>query len=381
MILGLLPELAGGLGELARTGQHTRFVDGYLGPYARAFDEVRYFSYLRESLDEYTDDADLRARVHVFPGGGWHPWLYGFAMPLRYGRALAGCGVLRVFHVTGVLPALIARRRSGVPFVTTYGFWYERLARTRGRAWLRRGISALGLAAADAVIVTTPALAAHVATHVRDARKVHLIPNGVDTAKFLPAAGARPAATRARRRRLLFVGRLAPEKSLETLVAAARKLSGRFELELVFAGDGPLRARLAAAAADAGVPLALSGVVDHRALPPLYASADAFVLPSLTEGHPKALIEALSAGVPCVASDLPATRSVLADGAAGLLVEPGDADALAAALERVLGDDAFAHELGERGRARAVEQYDLGGLVAREIDLLVDVARRRPGAR
>lgn len=51
MVLGLLPEIRGSLGELARTGQHSRFVDGYLTPYARVFDEGCYFSYLAESVD------------------------------------------------------------------------------------------------------------------------------------------------------------------------------------------------------------------------------------------------------------------------------------------------------------------------------------------
>jgi hypothetical protein len=54
MVLGLLPAIRGGLGDLARTGQHARLLRGYLAPYARAFDEVRYFSYLDETLARYT---------------------------------------------------------------------------------------------------------------------------------------------------------------------------------------------------------------------------------------------------------------------------------------------------------------------------------------
>jgi len=128
MVLGLLPAIRGGLGELAKTGQHTRLIDGYLTPYARAFEAVRYFSYLPESLDAYSTDPELATRVRVYRGGGWHPWAYAFAMPFRYRIAFRGCAILRVFQVTGVIPALIAKRRFGVPFVTTYGFWYARLA-------------------------------------------------------------------------------------------------------------------------------------------------------------------------------------------------------------------------------------------------------------
>src|SRR5688572_10229272 len=135
-VLGLLPAIRGGLGDLARTGQHTRLIDGYLRPYIRAFDDVRYFSYLRESLVEYTNEPELRARVRLIPGARVHPWTYALTMPLLRSRALAGCSVLRVFQVTGTVPAVIAKRLYGVPFVTTYGFWYAELARSRATRML-----------------------------------------------------------------------------------------------------------------------------------------------------------------------------------------------------------------------------------------------------
>ena len=114
MILGLLPELGGGLRELARTGQHMRFVDGYLRPYARAFDEVRYFSYARETLADFTRDAELGARVSVVPGPAWPGWLSTLALGVRQRRALRDCAVLRVFQLTGAIPAP-PERRSTVP--------------------------------------------------------------------------------------------------------------------------------------------------------------------------------------------------------------------------------------------------------------------------
>jgi len=175
VILGLLPEIRGGLGTLAQIGQHTRFIDGYLRPYARAFDEVRYFSYRRETLADFTDDRELTARTRVIPGPPWHPWLSTTLMGLRHGRALAGCSVLRVFHLTGVVPALVARRRFGVPFAMTYGFHYDRLARTAARAWMHRRLERLALAEADAVIVTTPELAAYVAGRERATRVVAVV--------------------------------------------------------------------------------------------------------------------------------------------------------------------------------------------------------------
>jgi len=372
MILGLLPEIRGGLGELARAGQHSRFIDGYLKPYARAFDEIRYFSYRVESLEDYTDDAQVRASVRLLAATRWHPWAYAFVMPIRYRRELRGCSVLRVFQMTGVIPALAAKWLLGVPFVTTYGFPSRRLRRSRLSGGLRARVESLGLRYADAVIVPTLELKAHVERRVGDPAAIHLIPNGVDTTRFAPDVRAPEVDTR-----VLYVGRLSPEKNLETLVAAAAKLAPRLEARLTFVGDGPLRERLHAAAAELGVRLELVPSVDHRELPRFYGAADVFVLPSFTEGHSKVLLEAMSCGLPCVASDIGANRSVLADGDAGLLFDPHDAGALAARLEQVLGQRRLAEDLGGRARQRVLTHYDLSALVAREIELLRRVARAR----
>jgi glycosyltransferase involved in cell wall biosynthesis len=147
-------------------------------------------------------------------------------------------------------------------------------------------------------------------------------------------------------------------------------------VELVLVGAGPLEARLRAQARAAGVRADFRGVVDQRALPAVYAEADAFVLASFTEGHPKVLLEAMSAGLPCVASACDGNRSLVSEGVTGLLFDPHRPDELATALGRVLHDDALAARLGGEARALAVARYDLAGLVAREIALVREVARK-----
>jgi glycosyltransferase involved in cell wall biosynthesis len=369
LVLGLLPSIRGGLGELAKTGQDSRLIDGYLRPYAAAFRGVRYFSYLDESLDAYVADPDLLARVRVLRGGWLHPWLYAFLMPLRYRRELRGCSVLRVFQITGVIPALIAKRIFGVPYVTTYGFWYSRLARSGMTRRLRAIVERAGLAAADAVIVTTPELGRHISDLVSPER-IHLIPNGVDTTLFRPVPRAVGDAKTA-----LYVGRLSKEKNLSVLVRAAASLRGRLPLRLVLVGDGPLRESLAVEARDAGVAVDFPGVVNQRTLPQLYAASDAFVLASFTEGHPKVLIEAMSTGLPCVASDCDGNRSLVTPERTGLLFDPNRPADLAACLERVLTDHALAESLGRAARELIVAQYDLGRRVQQEIAVLKSVAR------
>jgi len=94
------------------------------------------------------------------------------------------------------------------------------------------------------------------------------------------------------------------------------------------------------------------------------AGADVFVLPSLSEGLPLALLEAMLSGCPVVASDVGEVRNVLADGEAGMLVPPSDARALAAAIDKLLTAPAGARELGDRARHRAAAQYGISRMVA-----------------
>jgi glycosyltransferase involved in cell wall biosynthesis len=366
MRVGLLPALGGGIRALARTGQQSRLIDGYFRPYLRAFDGLAYFSYQPETLAEFTEDTGLRERVRVLaPAGPISRGRRALQIPFVHAAALRECAALRVFQITGVIPALIARRRFGIPYVTTYGFWYGALSQPGPKRVLKGLVERLGLKYAAAVIATTPELATRAS---RLARRVELIPNGADTALFRPPASP-PNNTP---KRILYVGRLSAEKNLSAVVEATRYVSVNSEVQMV--GSGPLRDDLESQAKQVGVVVNFPGVIDQRRLPEVYASADVFVLASFTEGHPKVLLEAMACGVPCVASDCAGNRSLVTDGQTGLLFDPHQPQHLAGCLERVLKDPGLAGRLAEAARREVVARYDLRALVEREIALVRSVA-------
>jgi len=371
MRVGLLPALGGGIRALAGTGQQSRLLDGYFRPYLGAFDGLDYFSYLPESLAEFTDDPALRERVRVLaPPGPMARGRRAVQIPFAHAAEMRRCAALRVFQITGVIPALIARRRFGIPYVTTYGFWYGQLSQPGPKRVLKGIVERLGLKHAAAVITTTPDLAARAS---RLARRVELIPNGVDTTLFRPAPG-RPATGPTR---ILYVGRLSAEKNLAAVVTAAAVVGvagSEWPVTLTMVGSGPLRDDLEAQARRLGVALELPGVVDQRQLPDVYGAADIFVLASFTEGHPKVLLEAMACGVPCVASDCVGNRSLVTDGRTGLLFDPHDAKDLADRLGRLIKDPALGRRLADTARAEIVARYDLRALVEREIALVRQVA-------
>jgi glycosyltransferase involved in cell wall biosynthesis len=196
--------------------------------------------------------------------------------------------------------------------------------------------------------------------------RLHLVPNAVDDAY---ATLARDGAGR-RARGLqdafvfAFVGRLVGAKDLPTLLnalAIARRTSSR-DLRLVVAGDGAEGGRLRALSRELDLDAAITWLgaqPDGRAA---LALADAFAMSSVSEGVPMAMLEAMRAGLPCIATDVGGIAAVLADGC-GQVVPPSDAAALAAGLVKYAEDPAYAAAVGAAGAARVAERYSLRSVV------------------
>ncbi|HEX8203809.1 MAG TPA: glycosyltransferase [Isosphaeraceae bacterium] len=178
---------------------------------------------------------------------------------------------------------------------------------------------------------------------------------------------------------VLFVGRLAAQKGVADLLAALDLLQHvRPDLRTLIVGAGPLRGRLEETARAFGL---LGGAVrflGHRAdVPRLLAAADLLVLPSLYEGLPNAVLEAMRAGKPVVATAAPGTTEVVVAGRTGLLVPVHAPPALAQAIRTVLDDPALARRLGEAGRARVEAEFGAETMVARFAALYEELARAK----
>ena len=187
--------------------------------------------------------------------------------------------------------------------------------------------------------------------------KIEVVYNAVRLERFTPieAATLRARLTGNRERPVVLTcARLHQQKGHTFLLRAAAELP---EAVFALAGDGPERATLEAQAAA----LALGDRVvflGHRTdIPTLLAACDVFALPSLYEGSSLAVLEAMAAGRAVVSSAIGGTDELVRDGDSGLLVPPGDADALAAALRRLLADDQLRAALARRARARVERDF------------------------
>ena len=198
------------------------------------------------------------------------------------------------------------------------------------------------------------------------------IPVIIDEQRFRPAAGDERAELRRRfgytGRTLLFVGRLVPRKRPTDLIAAlARAASAAPELALEVLGDGPLRPEVERAIAAHGLEerVTLRGFRDD--VPERLRAADGFVLCSDIEGLPNVLLEALASGAPVLATRISGVEDLIADGENGLLVAPGDVEALARGLVHLGTEDLG--PMREAARRTIVERYSQEAVVRRYVEL------------
>ena len=280
-------------------------------------------------------------------------------------RVLRRAGSVDVVHAhqgedLATLPlARLAARRHAAPLVVTVHCSVRHTVRGTGlRARLLRrlggAVERAVLRRADAVIVLTARTREVIRGDGVPADRIHVIPSGFDPALFR----SRPAAVGQHGRRaggpcIGYVGRLAPQKRPDVVVEAFGRMTR--PARLVVVGDGPERSRIEALAArsPARERITLSGFVPHDAVPGILASLDVLVLPSAYEEMGSVLVEAMASGVPVVASDVGGIPEVVRDGETGLLVPPGDATALAAALDRLAADGDLRDRLARAARRQA----------------------------
>lgn len=196
-------------------------------------------------------------------------------------------------------------------------------------------------------------------------RKIEVVRNGIDLARFRasPNAGVRASLTGGDDRPVvLTVARLEAQKGLHDLIDAAQRVPGAL---FVIAGDGPDRPRLEARARSQGIGDRVRFLGYRDDIPELLASSDVFVMPSLYEGLPLAVMEAMAAGTPVIATAIGGTDELVADGETGVLVPPADPPALAVALRTLLDDPDRANAMASAAQRLAHQEFGCARVVQR----------------
>ena len=380
MQLILVLSFGGSLRRWAAQGILTREIEIYLQYLARGIvDRLFIFSYAED--DEIgliaAPPALLRRIVLVRPPRPLRsPWArLCYSLDPRRMRAIraAGVDVAKTNQVSGSWVALLLRL-FGVRLFARCGYLLSRnhvKSGSYGRVLLSYPLEWLLFTAADLVSVTTEQAAGSVRRRIRSGEKVFVAPTYVDTAIFRADAGGKTIENA-----VIFVGRLEPPKNLLSLVKACQACG----MGLHIVGTGSLEPAVTELAAAIGAELRILRGLQNNEIAELFKSYKYFALPSLYEGLPKSLIEAMSSEMVYIGTPVPGITDLLTDGVTGYLSDGLDEAAIARTIARARTDPASA-DVARRARAFVVARHSIQAYLDRERFAMERWIRPRIGGR
>lgn len=359
MNLGIFLSSGESFKTMAKVGQDERFKKLYLSYFAKKFEKVYVFSYAREWVDGLPPNVKVISNKYNL-----HRFIYGLLLPFLSYRIIKKCDIFRAYHILGTMPAIVSKIFFNKNYVFNYGYDYVEFAKIERKLLqilLIKIISPLAFFTTSKIIATTKLAFQFIPQY-----KSVFIPNGVDTKLFKPIRKK----TKRARLQLLNVGRFEPQKNQINLVKATRGINA----DLLLVGNGSLKTKLIDEARKSRVNIKILEKVDNSKLPHIYNDADIFVLPSLTEGPVKVLIEAMSCGLPVIGSKVRGIDEIITHKTTGYFCSTSE-KSIKEALNILISNEKLRNKLGENARNLMVSNFDLKKLLSEEANLMRDYAK------
>ncbi len=290
--------------------------------------------------------------------------LYTTLIPVLHAQTLMKTDIIKTNQTPGGLVALKSAERFGKPLLARCGYMHSEFMANRYGVESKEAAKALNdenrlFSKAEKIEVTTPVMKENILSRLPETcDRITVIPNYVDTDVFAPSEVQRDID-------LLFIGRLVPQKNLTVLLDAIQGM----DLQTLIIGSGSLEHELRAKALELGVDITWKSNILNNELPAYLNRAKIFILPSLYEGHPKTLIEAMACGRPVIGMDMPGVREVIHDGETGCLCGTAPED-IRRSIKKLLSSEALCKTLGRNSRKFAVSNYSIEQIVEKEHQLL-----------
>ncbi len=347
--------------------------------------EVALYLKLKEEVDisfvTYGDGGELAYATRL-PGiticcNRWGlpmNW-YEKLIPWLHMQTIRQCALIKTNQMDGAEVAMVTARVWKKPLLARCGYMYSK------NEALEHGVGSIAAQKARTleeevfhearrIQVTAVEMVDDIALRFPELEgRVSLVPNHVDTDLFSPGPSIDSD-----RIKFCYVGRLSPEKNLDSLVEAVREL----DLELTIIGQGALRERLNEQIAG-NDRIRVAGPIPNSQLPFLLRQCDAFILPSLYEGHPKSLVEAMACGLPVIGANVSGIRDVIRHGETGLLCGT-DPVSIRSAVTTILSDPPLRRRLGQHARMYVEENLSLDKVAQLELAVYAKVADTRAPA-
>ncbi len=343
------------------------------------FTRILWFTY-GESDHVEAESLILQGRLPtgltVVPAPNWLRYFgraasafYSLALPFVKARELKQCDVLKTNQMDGALAAVIAARIYCCPLYVRTGYTLSRIV----DALFPKNVIRRGVAELTEFLVFRYADKASVSSHYDfnyvlsryelESDPPEIIGNFVDTERFVPALSHQ-------KNRLIYVGRLSPEKNLKSAIAACTMA----DVGLDIVGQGEQEQELLKTAEAYGADVRWLGVIPNDNLPTILNGYRYFILVSLWEGMPKALLEAMAAGLVCIGHDTTGINEVIQDGKTGYLSPSASADDIAATIRRALAGDP--ERVASAARQFVESRFSLEAVAAQEKEIFTTICQR-----
>lgn len=299
-------------------------------------------------------------------------FIHSFLIAFKFRREFARHDILKTNQMWGAWIALMAKWLTGKKLIIRCGYEHYYTLLSEGWPKFERRVfylfSYVAYHASDAIIVTANNIADFVINKFfLQPGKVSVFPNLIDTELFKPESIGLPGTDRA-----VFVGRLTKEKNLFSLIQAAQKSA----IGLDIIGDGPLRGSLEREAGRLNADIRFLGVIPNNKLPRVLAKYKLFILPSLYEGNPKALLEAMSCAKAVVGSNIPGIRDIIKDKKNGIL-SGTSVDNIYESIRVIKDDSLMQKTLGQKARSCILDNFSIDKLICNELYLYRHILSRK----
>jgi glycosyltransferase involved in cell wall biosynthesis len=279
--------------------------------------------------------------------------LYGIFAFWIHRRELSKADIFRTNQISGAYSAILSKIFHRKPLILRTGFLpgknlqYQNSENHQSAQIMFQ--ERLALKNADLIFLGSAADADYVKTNYSQISSgIHIIPPSIDTALFAPAHNLDQSMTK-----LIYIGRLTREKNIESLIKACH-IVGQCHLTII--GTGPEEQALKQLTGKTKINFL--GSVSNEKLPVFLTRADFFVLPSLFEGTPKAMLEALSCGLPVIGADSPGIREIIINGENGILCSPTP-KGIANSIQLLRKDKSLVKKIKKNARSYVVKHYDM----------------------
>lgn len=355
-------------GVSLRTWREVGMIDREVAIYnelSKYFKRIYFFTYGgKEDLKfkNYLDDS-----IKIIPKKYIsNDLLYSLMIPFIHRRTLKDIDIIKANQMWGswsaVLTKLIYRKKLLVRTGYMLSIHFMKENPKSQKKWLIKSIERIAYKLANGIITTSQANFEYVGRNYHPHSAHILIPNYVETDVFKPMNIERGKGS------ICFIGRLTRQKNLFALLEALKGLS----YHLTIIGSGEQREQLIESAKTKNINANFLDNIPNHELPKILNEHELFVLPSLWEGMPKTLLEAMACGLPVIGTNIDGIKEVIKDGKNGILCET-DPQSIREAIINVMEDEKLRAQLGKNARRTIEQEFSLERLIDKELELYLQL--------